>query len=191
MKWFEQQLITTVPAYYPGAGRAVYPGFVQLTAFMSMNADRHVLAHQRLFDDIVEGNLDGAERHRTFYDEYFAVMDLPAEYYLQTVDRVFQRYELARGEFNWRGRHVDPAAITRTALFTIEGERDDISGLGQTFAAHDLCTSLPPEMRSHHQQADVGHYGVFSGTHWRNSTMPRLREFIRVHDHEGGLPGED
>lgn len=189
--WFEQHMITSVPAYYAGAGRRVYPGFVQLTAFMSMNADRHWLAHQRLFEDVSAGNEDGAERHRAFYDEYFAVMDMTAEYYLQTVDRVFQRYELARGEFTWRGQRVDPAAITRTALMTIEGERDDISGLGQTRVAHDLCASLPASMRLHHEQADVGHYGVFSGTHWRNETMPRLREFIRVHNHEDGRPGED
>ena len=191
LDWFERTMITQVPSYYPGAGRAVYPGFVQLTAFMSMNADRHWLAHQRHFDDVAGGNLDGAERHRAFYDEYFSVMDMTAEYYLQTVDRVFQRYQLARGEFAWRGQPVDPAANRRTALRTIEGERDDISGLGQTRVAHDLCTSLPSEMRLHHEQPDVGHYGVFSGTHWRNETMPRLREFIREHNHEGGLPGED
>lgn len=190
-EWFEQQMITSVPAYYAGAGRSVYPGFLQLTAFMSMNADRHWLAHQGLFDDVVSGNHDGAERHRQFYDEYFSVMDMTAEYYLQTVERVFQRYDLARGEFVWRGERVDPGAIKRTALFTVEGERDDITGLGQTRVAHELCTGLPAEMRFHHEQPEVGHYGVFSGTHWRNETMPLMRKFIRAHDHGADGPHED
>lgn len=182
LEWFEQQMISAVPAYYAGAGRSVYPGFVQLTAFMSMNADRHWLAHQGLFDDVVAGNLESADRHRQFYDEYFSVMDMTAEYYLQTVDRVFQRHALARGEFVWRGERVDPSVIKRTALFTVEGERDDITGIGQTRVAHELCTGLPADMRGHHEQPGVGHYGVFSGTHWRNETMPRMREFIRTHD---------
>jgi poly(3-hydroxybutyrate) depolymerase len=181
IEWFERHLTTPVPGYYPGSGRTVYPGFVQLTAFMSMNADRHWQAHQRLYDDVVAGNEDAADRHRTFYDEYYAVMDMPAEYYLQTVDRVFQRYEIARGEFSWRGQPVDPGAISRTALMTVEGERDDISGLGQTRVAHDLCSGLGPEMREHHEQPGVGHYGVFSGTRWRNETMPRIATFIRQH----------
>jgi poly(3-hydroxybutyrate) depolymerase len=179
VEWFREHMTTAVPWYYPAAGRSVYPGFVQLTAFMSMNADRHLEQHQRLFDSIVAGDEDSADRHRHFYDEYFSVMDMPAEYYLQTVDRVFQRYELAEGTFNWRDEVVNPGAITRTALMTVEGERDDISGIGQTRVAHDLCTGLGPEMRTHHEQHGVGHYGVFSGTRWRNETMPRIRDFIR------------
>jgi len=180
LAWFKQHAVTSVPARFPGAGRRVYPGFVQLAAFMSMNTDRHVESHAQFVDDLLHGREEHAERHRRFYDEYFSVMDLPAEYYLQTVDLVFQRYALAKGELVSRGRRVDPSAIRRTALMTIEGERDDISGLGQTRAAHDLCTGVPAELRSHHEQPGVGHYGVFSGRRWRAEVMPRIRDFVQA-----------
>jgi poly(3-hydroxybutyrate) depolymerase len=175
---FERRLIDTVPARYPGAGRRVYPGVVQLTAFMSMNPRRHVGAHLQLYRDLVEGNTERAAATRAFYDEYGAVMDVPAEFYLETVGRIFQEHHLPTGRLTWRGERVDPSAITRTALLTIEGARDDICSPGQTQAAHDLCTGIPPERKRHHLQPGVGHYGVFSGSRWDTEVYPVLRDFI-------------
>jgi poly(3-hydroxybutyrate) depolymerase len=180
IEWFANNVVTTVPGKFPGAGRRVYPGFMQLTAFMSMNVDRHVRSHIELFGQMVRGDTAGAKFTRDFYDEYFAVLDMPAEFYLETVQKVFQEYELARGVLEYRGRLVDPRAIRRTALATVEGERDDICSVGQTMAAHDLCTKLPPARRLHHLQSGVGHYGVFSGSHWEKEIAPRLKYFMQA-----------
>jgi poly(3-hydroxybutyrate) depolymerase len=182
LSWFEHMVITTVPPRYPGAFRRVYPGFLQLAGFLSMNFDRHVEAHWQMFRHLVEGDGESAAATRAFYDEYGSVMDLPADFYLQTVDRVFQRQDLAHGRFRVRGETVDPGAIERTALMTVEGERDDICGVGQTVAAHHLCRNLAPEKRTHHLQPRVGHYGVFHGRRWRDEIYPKVAEFIRTHD---------
>jgi polyhydroxyalkanoate depolymerase len=176
--WFERHLIATVPWRHAGAGRRVYPGFMQLLAFMSMNLARHEKAHRDLFDHLVKGETEQADAIRRFYDEYFAVLDLPAEFYLETVRFVFQEALLAKGELRFRGAKVDPAAIRRTALLTVEGERDDICALGQTVAAHDLCRGLRPFMKRHHMQAGVGHYGVFSGRRWENQIYPIVRNLM-------------
>jgi poly(3-hydroxybutyrate) depolymerase len=175
--WFRRNCISTVPLGYPGAGRSVYPGFLQLAGFMGMNIDRHITAHFELFDHLVQGDGDSAEKHRDFYDEYLAVMDLTAEFYLQTVDTVFVSHALPKGEMKHRGASVDLGAIHRVALLTVEGENDDISGIGQTFAAHLLCRNLPVSMKAHHQQAKVGHYGVFNGSRFRNEVAPKIRDF--------------
>jgi poly(3-hydroxybutyrate) depolymerase len=179
--WFEHMVITSVPARYPGAFRRVYPGFLQLAGFISMNLDRHVEAHWKMFCQLAEGNGDGAAATRAFYDEYSTVMDLPADFYLQTVDRVFQRQDLAHGRFRVRGGHADPGAIEKTALMTVEGERDDICAVGQTAAAHALCRNLAPEKHTRHLQPKVGHYGVFHGRRWETETYPRVARFIRAH----------
>ena len=163
ISWFERNLIARVPLRYPGATRRVYPGFLQLTAFMSMNAERHIKAQVDLYKAMAKGERAEAKTIKDFYDEYFAVLDMTAEFYLETVQWVFQEFRLARGQLDWRDRRVHPKAIRRTALFTIEGERDDICSIGQTVAAHDLCTSLRPYRKKHYMQAGVGHYGVFSG----------------------------
>jgi poly(3-hydroxybutyrate) depolymerase len=176
--WFEKHLIATVPARYKGAHRRVYPGFVQLSAFMSMNLPRHIRAHLDLFKHVVKADHEAADVKRIFYDEYFAVLDLPAEFYLETVQRVFQEHHLARGIFEWRGKRVDPRAIKRTSLLTIEGERDDICAPGQTRAAHDLCTGIKSSNKRHHLQADVGHYGVFAGRKWDTQVYPHVRAHI-------------
>jgi poly(3-hydroxybutyrate) depolymerase len=180
--WFERTVITTVPARYPGAFRRVYPGFLQLAGFLSMNLDRHLSAHWRMFQQLVEGDDDGTAAARAFYDEYSTVMDLPAEFYLETLDRVFQRQDLAHGRFEVHGEPVDPAAIERTALMTVEGERDDICGPGQTVAAQDLCRNLPAAKKLQYLQLGVGHYGVFNGRRWQSETYPLVRDFIRSHD---------
>jgi poly(3-hydroxybutyrate) depolymerase len=182
IEWFEQNLIATVPMRYAGAFRRVYPGFVQLAAFMSMNIDRHLKAHRDLYDNLVKGEIEKAQATKDFYDEYFAVLDLTAEFYLETVRLVFQEYALARGLIDFRGCRIDPRAIRRTMLFTVEGERDDICAVGQTAAAHDLCTSLRPYMKRHHMQAGVGHYGVFSGKSWENQIFPILKNVILASD---------
>jgi poly(3-hydroxybutyrate) depolymerase len=182
ISWFERNVITTVPNRYPGAGRAVYPGFLQLSAFVSMNVGRHVRAHRQLYKDLAHGDVAAAAVTKVFYDEYFAVLDIPAEFYLETVNRVFQEFLLARGELVYEGRKVDPAAMRRTALFTVEGERDDICSVGQTLAAHDLCTSVKPNRRRHHLQAGVGHYGVFSGRRWQSQIYPLVRNVILAND---------
>jgi poly(3-hydroxybutyrate) depolymerase len=178
--WFERTVITTVPARYPGAFRRVYPGFLQLAGFLSMNLDRHLSAHWRMFQQLVEGDDDGTAAARAFYDEYSTVMDLPAEFYLETLDRVFQRQDLAQGRFEVHGEPVDPGAIERTALMTVEGERDDICGPGQTVAAQDLCHSLPAAKKLQYLQLGVGHYGVFNGRRWQTETYPLVRDFIRA-----------
>jgi len=175
--WFEKNCIKSVPFGYRGAGRSVYPGFLQLAGFMAMNIDRHVTAHLDLFDHLVEGDGDSAEKHREFYDEYLSVMDLAAEFYLQTVDTVFVKHALPKGEMTHRGAPVDLSAIRRVALLTVEGENDDISGIGQTFAAHELCRNLPRSMQADYLQEKVGHYGVFNGSRFRNQVVPRIREF--------------
>jgi polyhydroxyalkanoate depolymerase len=180
IEWFERNLISIVPARYPGALRPVYPGFVQLSAFMNMNLERHIASFRSLFDDLVKGDFAKANATRSFYEEYFAVADLPAEFYLETVRVVFQEYALAAGEMTWRGRKVDPRAIRRMALLTVEGERDDICSLGQTLAAQDLCSSLKLFMRTHYIQAGAGHYGVFSGKRWANHIYPVVRDVIHT-----------
>jgi poly(3-hydroxybutyrate) depolymerase len=178
--WFEKNLIATVPMRYAGGFRRVYPGFVQLMAFMNMNLERHVNSFREYHDQIAAGEAEKARAKRTFYAEYLAVADLPSEFYLETVERVFQTYDLARGALEWRGRRVNPAAIRRTALLTVEGENDDICALGQTLAAQDLCTSVRQFMRTHYVQTGVGHYGVFSGGRWNNFIYPVVREVIQV-----------
>lgn len=180
--WFAGNVIMTVPFPQPGVGRRVYPGFLQLTGFMSMNLDRHLDAHRDLFRHLVEGDGDSAEKHRDFYDEYLAVMDLDAEFYLDTVDAVFVRHALPKGELMYRDRPVRPSVIRKTALLTVEGERDDISGVGQTYAAHALCSSLPEDHHAHHLQPKVGHYGVFNGSRFRAEIAPLIAEFLRAHD---------
>jgi poly(3-hydroxybutyrate) depolymerase len=181
-EWYERHVITTVPFPHKGVMRRVYPGFVQLSGFMAMNLDKHVDAHWSYFDHMVEGDGESAEKHREFYDEYLSVMDMTAEFYLQTVDQVFVRHALPKGELTHRGRPVDPAAITRTALMTVEGEKDDISGVGQTKAAHGLASGLAASMHEHWEQPGVGHYGVFNGSRWREEIAPRVRAFIGKHD---------
>ncbi|WP_375176129.1 polyhydroxyalkanoate depolymerase [Pseudooceanicola sp.] len=178
LSWFQNNVIHTVPWRFAGGGRRVYPGFVQLTAFMNMNMDRHQAQHQKLFDLLAEGKTEEARKIKDFYDEYFAVLDLTEEFYIETIDRVFQKAELATGDFMYRGRKVDPGAIRHTSLLTVEGGRDDICGLGQTSAAHDLCTSLRPHLKRHHLQANVGHYGVFNGSKWNNEIYPVVRNTI-------------
>jgi poly(3-hydroxybutyrate) depolymerase len=175
--WFARNCICSVPFGYPGAGRDVYPGFLQLTGFMAMNIDRHITANFEFFDHLVSGDGDSARKHREFYDEYCSVMDLPAEFYLQTVDTVFVKHALPKGEMKHRGAPVDLAAIHRVGLLTVEGENDDISGIGQTSAAHDLCTSIPQSMKANYLQNKVGHFGVFNGSRFRNEVVPRTREF--------------
>jgi poly(3-hydroxybutyrate) depolymerase len=184
VEWFTKNMIHGVPPLYPGAFRRVYPGFLQLASFMGMNLSRHVDAHYAYFQNLVKGDGDSAEKHREFYDEYLSVMDLTEEFYLQTLIEVFQEYALARGAMTHRGVRVDPSAITKTALLTIEGENDDISGIGQTQAAHDLCTNVPGRMRSDYIQPGVGHYGVFSGRRFRTEIYPRMHEFMRAFQSE-------
>ncbi len=176
--WFQSNMIYTVPAPYPGMGRRVYPGFVQLASFMSMNADKHQEAHQRYFHSLVDGDGDSADKHLEFYDEYLSVLDLTEEFYLQTIDIVFQRHLLPKGELMHRGRHVNTAAITDIGLMTVEGEKDDISGIGQTQAAHDLCTNIPAKLKEDYVQPGVGHYGVFNGRRFREEIYPKVRDFI-------------
>jgi poly(3-hydroxybutyrate) depolymerase len=179
LSWFERNVVATVPARYKGAFRRVYPGFLQLGGFMTMNLDRHVTAHMDLFKHLVRGDGESAEGTRKFYDEYMSVMDLPADFFLQTVSRVFQQHALPLGLFKSRGRLVEPRAITRTELICVEGEKDDICAVGQTAAALDLCVGLPARKKAHHVQAEVGHYGVFNGKRWRNEIYPKVRDFIR------------
>jgi poly(3-hydroxybutyrate) depolymerase len=178
IEWFETNLISRVPFRLPGAGRKVYPGFVQLFAFMSMNMERHVKAHRDLYQHLANGRIEEAEAIMTFYDEYFAVLDLPAEFYIETVKAVFQDALLAKGELTHRGRKVNPGAIRRTALLTIEGERDDICSVGQTAAAHILCNGLRPHLKRHHYQVGVGHYGTFSGKRWKGQIYPVIRNLV-------------
>ena len=170
-----------MPFGYAGAGRRVYPGFMQLSGFMSMNIDRHFGAHMKLYEHLIVGDDDSADAHRRFYDEYMSVMDMDAEFYLETVETVFQRHALPEGTWVSRNRKIDPSKIEDIALLTVEGELDDISAVGQTKAAHDLCTKLPASKRRHHEQAGVGHYGIFNGRKWREQIYPVVRDFIRTH----------
>jgi poly(3-hydroxybutyrate) depolymerase len=178
MDWFRNNVIMKVPAPHAGMMRDVYPGFLQLGGFMTMNLDRHIDAHRELFWHLVEGDGDSAEKHREFYDEYMSVMDLTADFYLQTVEKVFVTHDLPKGTLTHRNSRVDPSKITQTALMTIEGERDDISGVGQTEAAQDLCSNLPKEKKLHHLQPGVGHYGVFNGSRFRKEIVPRIVAFV-------------
>lgn len=178
--WLDHHVIDTVPMRYPGAFRRVYPGFLQLAGFMSMNLDRHVTAHVDLFRHLVQGDGESATAKRKFYDEYMSVMDLPADFYLQTIDRVFHRRDLAHGSFVSRGRMVDPGAITHTAVLTVEGENDDICAVGQTSAALPLLTGLKEKKKQRYVQRGVGHYGVFNGSRWRGEIYPKVRDFIRA-----------
>jgi len=180
--WFERHLIARVPGRYGGGGRRVYPGFVQLAAFMSMNIDRHIKAHQELYENLANGEVAKAAQTQAFYDEYFAVLDLTAEFYLETVRLVFQEHSLPLGALTYQNRRVEPHAIKRTALFTVEGEKDDICAVGQTLAAHDLCSSLRPYRKRHHMQAGVGHYGVFSGRAWQQQIYPMVKNVILQSD---------
>jgi poly(3-hydroxybutyrate) depolymerase len=177
--WFESNMIYSVPGPYPGVGRRVYPGFVQLASFMSMNLEKHQDAHLRYLQHMMAGDGDSADKHLEFYDEYLSVLDLTEEFYLQTVDVVFQRYLLPKGELVHRGRLVRPDLITDIGLLTVEGENDDISGIGQTQAAHGLCSGLPDELKEDYVQPHVGHYGVFNGRRFREEIYPRVRAFIR------------
>jgi poly(3-hydroxybutyrate) depolymerase len=181
LDWFRRNVVMKVPFPHPGFMREVYPGFLQLSGFMQMNLDRHIEAHREFFNHLIHGDGEDAEKHREFYDEYLSVMDLTAEFYLQTVDLVFKQYALPKGEMVHRGVKVDPSAITKTAMFTVEGEHDDITGLGHTRAAHDLTTSLPAEMREHYMAPNVGHYGVFNGSRFRADIAPRIADFILTH----------
>lgn len=182
LEWFEQNVITYVPAPNPGCMREVYPGFLQLAGFMAMNFERHMEAHSDMFQHLVKGDEESADATRAFYEEYRSVMDMPAKYYLQTIRQVFLEYHLPRGIMTSRDRKVDLGAITKTALFTVEGELDDISGVGQTKAIHDLCPNLPAARKGHYEQAKVGHYGIFNGGKWRKLIAPRVKSFIRAHD---------
>ncbi len=179
--WFVHNVIATVPPYYKGAGRRVYPGFLQLTGFMSMNLGNHLMSHWQMYQHLVDGDGESAERQKDFYDEYRAVCDMTAEFYLQTVDVVFQRHLLPKGEFNYRGKLVNPAAITQTALLAIEGENDDISGIGQTKAALKIATKLPAAKKKYLMAETVGHYGIFNGSKWRDSIAPVVEDWIRTH----------
>ena len=181
LEWFEKEMISTVPWRFQGSGRRVYPGFVQLTAFMAMNMDRHINAHIAQFRALTNGDAAAAESHRRFYEEYGAVMDLPAEFFLETVQRIFQEDHLPLGKLTFNGQKISPAAIRRTALLTVEGERDDICAIGQTMAALDLCTGVRVDMKSHHLQSGVGHYGVFSGRRWEREVYPKVRQIIQTH----------
>jgi poly(3-hydroxybutyrate) depolymerase len=181
LAWFERTVITTVPACYSGAFRRVYPGFLQLAGFLSMNLDRHVSAHWSMFRHLVQGEGESAAATRAFYDEYTSVMDLPADFYLETMQRVFHDQDLMHGRFRVHGERVDPGAIEKTALMTVEGERDDICAVGQTVAAQSLCRNLDPAKKLHHLQPEVGHYGVFHGRRWQTETYPKVRDFIRTH----------
>ena len=177
--WFEHNVIYRVPLNYPGAGRRVYPGFLQHTGFVAMNPDRHLTSHYDYFLDLIRGDEGSADSHRQFYDEYNAVLDMPAEYYLDTIKTVFQDFALVNGTWEVKGHLVRPQDIRHTALLTVEGELDDISGAGQTRAAHDLCAGIPETVRFHYDVPGAGHYGIFSGRRWRELVYPRVRDFIR------------
>ena len=188
ISWFEKSVLADVPFYYPGAYRKVYPGFLQLTGFMSMNMDRHVGSYMDFYKHLIQGDGDSAEGHRKFYNEYLSVMDIPSEFYLQTVETVFQKHSLPRGLMKWRDplsdqyMDVRPQDIKKTAILTIEGEKDDISARGQTTAAHEICYNIPQSKQFHHFQLECGHYGIFNGRRWREEIMPRMRHFMRKFD---------
>jgi poly(3-hydroxybutyrate) depolymerase len=182
LSWFENNVIHTVPANYPGQGREVYPGFLQHAGFIAMNPNRHLNSHWDFYQDLLRGDMEDAESHRKFYDEYNAVLDMPAEFYLDTIEKVFQEFLLPKGLWDVAGERVTPSAIKTSALLTIEGELDDISGLGQTEAAHDLCSGIPAKRRAHKVIDGAGHYGIFSGRRWRETVYPQVRDFIRKFD---------
>lgn len=182
LNWFESRVISSVPMYLPGAFRRVYPGFLQLAGFLSMNIDKHTKAHREMFDNLVKGDGASATATRTFYDEYTSVMDLPAEFYLDTIKRVFKEHMLARGYFPYRGAAIDPSAVTRTACLVVEGELDDICGVGQTQAAHTLLCGLPDNKKGYHLQEKVGHYGTFNGKRFQSTVYPKIRDFVLAHD---------
>ncbi len=182
LSWFEKHVITRVPIQYGGFMRRVYPGFLQLTGFMTLNLDRHITAHKDLYKHLVVGDGESARAHKKFYDEYLSVADLPAEFYIDCIDQVFQRQLLPKGEFMYKGKKVKPEAITETALLTLEGELDDISGVGQTEAAQKLCKNLPDNMRKHYMQKGVGHYGIFNGRKFRESVVPIIVDFVGKHN---------
>lgn len=181
IEWFDRELTTTLPPYYKGAGRRVYPGFMQLGAFLSMNPKRHIDAHISMYNELVRGDGESAGNRQRFYDEYMSVMDVTAEYFLQTIETVFQQHSLPRGTLRWHGQLVDPSAIRSTALLTVEGELDDISAPAQTYAAHTLCSSLPADRHDHLLQRGVGHYGIFNGRRWRENIAPYIGAFVRKH----------
>ncbi|MEL6752262.1 MAG: polyhydroxyalkanoate depolymerase, partial [Pseudomonadota bacterium] len=187
-EWFKRNVVTTVPWPYAGYGRRVYPGFLQLTGFMTMNLDRHINAHKDLFMNLVKGDGDSADKHREFYDEYLAVMDLSGEFYLDTVDAVFVEHLLPKGELKHRGEPVDLGAIRNVRIMTIEGERDDITGKGQCAATLDLCTNLPADMKTHYEQPEVGHYGIFNGSRFRKEILPRIAKFMRERERRDVRP---
>jgi poly(3-hydroxybutyrate) depolymerase len=187
IEWFKQHCIMTVPPAHPGFGRQVYPGFLQLSGFMAMNMDRHLTAHWEMFKHLVQGDGDSAEKHRDFYDEYLAVMDLTAEFYLQTVEKVFVEHALPKGQMTHRGEPIDLLAIRRCAIMAVEGEKDDISGVGQTLAALELTPNLPPHKKAYHLQRSVGHYGVFNGSRFRREIAPRIAEFIANQEADAAL----
>ncbi|TAL85074.1 MAG: polyhydroxyalkanoate depolymerase [Rhodanobacter sp.] len=182
LSWFQGNVIHTVPGNYPGSGREVYPGFLQHAGFIAMNPNRHLSSHWDFYQDLVRGDLDDAASHRKFYDEYNAVLDMPARYYFDTIATVFQQFLLPRGLWDVNGERVTPSAITGSALLTIEGELDDISGLGQTESAHDLCSGIPAKRRQHKVIEGAGHFGIFSGRRWRETVYPQVRDFIRTFD---------
>jgi poly(3-hydroxybutyrate) depolymerase len=182
LSWFKQNVVATVPMNYPGGGREVYPGFLQLAGFMSMNLGNHLLSHWAMFKHLVEGADESADATKKFYDEYRSVCDMTAEFYLQTVEHVFQKHSLPKGEFMHRGALIDPGAITNVALLAVEGEKDDISGLGQTRAALKIATDLPETMKQYYVAPGVGHYGIFNGSKWRNVIAPVVEDWIRQHD---------
>jgi poly(3-hydroxybutyrate) depolymerase len=179
--WFENTVIYSVPANYPGYGRKVYPGFLQHTGFVAMNPDRHAQSHWDFYQHLIQGDDESAEQHRKFYDEYNAVLDMPAEYYLETIKSVFQEFRLPTGTWEVEGKLVRPQDIKNVALFTVEGELDDISGPGQTQAAHDLCSGIPANMKQDYVAPGAGHYGIFSGRRWRDIICPKIGEFIKQH----------
>lgn len=181
LDWFEKNVICTVPEGYEGAGQRVYPGFIQLTGFLSMNVHNHIHQHFTFFGDLIKGDGDSAENHRKFYNEYLAVMDMPAEYYIDTIRHVFIEHQLPLGQMRYQGELIDTKAVTNVALFTVEGENDDITGVGQTQAAHQILSSIPESMKQHYIQPEVGHYGVFNGRRFREHIGPRIREFIKAH----------
>jgi len=190
IEWFRDNVIMQVPFPNPGFMRDVYPGFLQLSGFMSMNLDRHLIDHKDFFMHLVKDDGDSAEKHRDFYDEYLAVMDLTAEFYLQTVETVFVRHDLPLGRMMHRDEKIDPAAVRNVALLTVEGENDDISGVGQTQATHDLCVNIPDSMRGHHLQPRVGHYGVFNGSRFRADIVPRVVAFMAEHGGRARQPAK-
>ena len=198
LNWFKDSVIYDVPPIYPGAGRPVYPGFIQLSGFMSMNLDRHIGSHFKFYQHLIDGDGESAAAHRKFYNEYLSVMDIDAAFYLQTVETVFQKHDLPKGKMVWKDAYspnpipVKPEDIKHTAMLTIEGEKDDISALGQTMAAHDLASNLASHKKYHHFQLDVGHYGIFNGRRWREQIMPRIRHFIRSFDKDTDpVPAKD